>query len=123
MTKEIYIRSHRDPNFEPGIVDFENEMESVITQIRVVLGTKPGDVLGNQNFGIDLDYLVFNTVKNVQDVKKQIKEQLDLYVIPGKNITIDVDINFGNSGKGYDYALVDIILNGRKALGLLVDKD
>ena len=123
MIKEIYIRSHRDPHFEPGIVDFENEIESVITQIRVVLGTKPGDVLGNQNFGIDLDYLVFNTVKNVQDVKKQIKEQLDLYVIPGKNITIDVDINFGNSGKGYDYALVDIILNGRKALGSLVDKD
>ncbi len=123
MVKEIYIRSHTDPNFEPGIVDFENEMESVISQVRVVLGTKPGDVMGNQNFGIDLDYLVFNTVKNVQDIKKQIKEQLDTYVIPGKNISIDVDINFGNSGRGFDYALIDIILNGRKALGLLVDKD
>ena len=123
MIKEIYIRNNADPNFERGIVDFENDIESAITQVRTILGTKPGDVFGYQAFGIDLDYLVFNTVKNVQDVKAQIKEQLDLYLVPGKNITLDVDVNFGNSGHGYDYAIIDIVLNGRKALGLLVEKD
>ena len=123
MIKEIYIRDKSDPNFEEGIVDFENDVESTITQIRVLLGTKEGDVLGNNTFGIDLEYLVFNTVKNSLDVQSLVADKIRSYVIPGKNITIDTDVRFGDSGKGYDYAIIDIILNGRKALGLLVDKD
>ena len=34
-----------------------------------------------------------------------------------------VKVTFGDSGKRYDIGLVDIILNGKKALGLLVNKD
>ena len=123
MIKEIYIRDKSDPNFEEGIVDFENDVESTITQIRVLLGTKEGDVLGNNTFGIDLEYLVFNTVKNSLDIQSLVADKIRSYVIPGKNITIDTDVRFGDSGNGYDYAIIDIILNGRKALGLLVDKD
>lgn len=123
MIKEIYIRDKNDPNYEEGIVDFENDVESTITQIRTLLGTKEGDVLGNNTFGIDLEYLVFNTVKNSVEVQSLIADKISTYVVPGKNINITTDVQFGDSGHGYDYAIIDIILNGRKALGLLVNKD
>jgi hypothetical protein len=123
MINEIYIRDKSDPNFEEGIVDFENDIESTITQIRVLLGTKEGDVLGNNTFGIDIEYLVFDTVKNSIEVQDLVADKIRSYVIPGKNITITTDVKFGDSGHGYDYAIIDIILNGRKALGLLVNKD
>lgn len=123
MIKEIYIRDKSDPNYEEGIIDFENDIESAITQIRVLLGTKEGDILGNNTFGIDLEYLVFNTVKNAIEIQNLISEKIHSYIITGKNITIDTDVQFGDSGHGYDYAIIDIILNGRKALGLLVNKD
>ena len=123
MIKEIYIRDFQDPYFEPGIVDFENDIESVITQVRVLLGTKPGDVIGSPQFGIDLEYLVFNTVKDSMKIQDMINEQLQTYVQTGKNITLGVNVSFGDSGHGYDIALVDILLNGKKALGLLVNKE
>ncbi len=123
MIKEIYIRDKSDPNFEEGIVDFENDIESTITQIRVLLGTKEGDVLGNNTFGIDLEYLVFNTVKNSIEIENLVTDKIRSYVIPGKNINVETSVQFGDSGHGYDYAIIDIVLNGRKALGLLVNKD
>ena len=39
------------------------------------------------------------------------------------NIKMAVDLNFGDSGKGWDYAVLDIYINGKKTLGFLIDRD
>ena len=59
----------------------------------------------------------------LNQIKEKIKNQIDAYANFGKHITYDVDIEFGDSGEGYDYAVVDIILNGKKAAAFLIDKD
>lgn len=123
MTKEIYTRTVDDPYYEAGIIDFSNEIESKITKIRTLLSTKPGDVLGDYNFGIDLDYLVFNTKASASDVKQRIDEKLAKYVPNTSNVTVSTEVSFGHSGYGYDYAVIDIYINGTKAVGLLVDKE
>lgn len=122
MVKEIYIRPENDPNFEPGIVDYTNEIESVISQIKMILGTHKGDVLGSYSFGIDLDYLVFNTRAAAADVSTKIMDAITEYVSHGPNVSITCDVNFGDSGEGYDFAVVDIYINGSKTIGFLVDK-
>lgn len=123
MIKEIYTRSKDDPFYEKGIVDYSNEVESKITKIRTLLSTKPGDVLGDYNFGIDLDYLVFNTKDSASDIKKKIDDKISTYIPNNSNITITTELSFGQSGYGYDYAVIDIYINGSKAVGLLVDKE
>ena len=123
MIRDIYIRSEKDPNFQPGVIDYANEVENVISQIQVLLGTKKGDVLGDYFFGVDIGYAVFNTKASAQQVRDQIAEQIRTYVTHGDKISIDVDVNFGDSGLGYDYAVIDIIINGEKAIGFLIDKD
>ena len=46
-----------------------DETEQILQQIRMVLGTKPGQVLGSYEFGIDLSKFLFRmkmyTVKTV----------------------------------------------------------
>lgn len=123
MIKEIYIRTKTDPYFEEGIIDYSNEVESVISKVRTLLGTKPGEVLGDYNFGIDLDYLIFNTKLPAAEIKRKIDDKLSTYVPNTKNITISTEINFGKSGYGYDYAVIDIYINGTKSVGLLIDKE
>lgn len=123
MIKEIYIRTPEEKMYDDSIIDYSNEIESAISQIRMILGTENGEVLGEYNFGADISYLVFNTVKNSIQIKEKIKNQIDAYANFGKHITYDVDIEFGDSGEGYDYAVVDIILNGKKAAAFLIDKD
>ena len=36
MIKEIYIRTPEDPYYSEGIIDFTNEAEEIITQIKVL---------------------------------------------------------------------------------------
>lgn len=123
MVKEIYIRPKSDPMYTPGIIEYSNEIEAVISQIKMILGTKNGEVLGEYNFGLDLDYLVFNTRASAVKVRKDILDAISVYVKNKQNVDIDVEVNFGDSGEGYDYAVIDVILNGQKAIGFLIDKE
>lgn len=123
MIKEIYTRAKDDPFYEKGVIDYSNEVEAVITKIRTLLSTKPGDVLGDYNFGIDLDYLIFNTKASAKDIKKKIDDKISTYIPDTQNISVRTEINFGQSGYGYDYAVIDIYINGSKAVGLLVNKE
>ena len=123
MIKEIYIRDEKDPFYDPTMIDYSNEVEQVISQIRMILGTKPGQVLGAYHFGVDLEYVVFNTKKTAEKLGEEIREQIKSYVYYGDNISVDVEVKFGDSGKGYDYSVIDILINGSKAIGFLVDKN
>ena len=75
MIKEIYIRTPEDPYYSEGIIDFTNEAEEIITQIKILLGTAPGDVLCAPNFGIDLEYLVFKTKKAAAELSRQVSSR------------------------------------------------
>jgi hypothetical protein len=123
MLKEIYIRDESDPFYDPNMIDYTNEVENVISQIRMILGTKPGEMLGDYNFGVDLEYIIFNTRKSAEELADKIREQINVYVHHSSKISVDVDVNFGDSGRGYDYGIIDILINGSKAIGFLVDKN
>ena len=123
MVKEIYIRTPNDPNFVPNIIDYSNEVESTLSQVKMILGTNKGDVFGTYDFGLDLNYLVFGTKLPKEEIRQRLLDQIVSYGNISKNISLDIDINFGQSGYGYDYAIIDITINGKKTIGFLVDKD
>ena len=123
MVKEIYIRTPNDPNFVPNIIDYSNEVESTLSQLKMILGTNKGDVFGTYDFGLDLNYLVFGTKLPKEEIRQRVLDQSVSYGKISKNISLDIDINFGQSGYGYDYAIIDITINGKKTIGFLVDKD
>lgn len=121
--KEIYIRDDKDPYYDDTIIDYQNEVESVISQIRMILGTLNGQVFGDYDFGIDLEYMVFNTNYASNKIMEKLNDEIDKYVYHSDNISIYCDINFGDSGEGYDYAVLDIYINGAKSIGFLIDKN
>ena len=123
MVKEIYIRTPDDPNFVPNIIDYSNEVESTLSQLKMILGTNKGDVFGTYDFGLDLNYLVFGTKLPKEEIRQRLLDQIVSYGNISKNISLYIDINFGQSGYGYDYAIIDITINGKKTIGFLVDKD
>lgn len=123
MIREIYTRTKDDPYYEDGIIDFTNEVESMITKVRTLLSTKPGEVLGDYRFGLNLEYLVFNTKIPASEIEREISDKLSTYVPNTNTINISTKVSFGHSGYGYDYAVVDIYINGTKAVGLLIDKE
>ena len=59
MIKEIYCKLPSDLNYQNKI-ETVDELEQILQQIRMVLGTKHGQVLGSYHFGIDLQQYLFN---------------------------------------------------------------
>jgi hypothetical protein len=123
MIKDIYIRDENDPFYNPTIIDYANDNEYVISQIKMILSTNPGQVLGDYDFGVDLEYMVFGTKKNAEEIKEKIKQQIQTYVKLPLGMSVDCALNFGKDNNGSEYAVIDIYINGAKSIGFLIDKN
>lgn len=119
MIKDIYIRNPEDPNYVYGIYEHEDAIESIISKIKMILGTRQGQVLGDVNFGIALEDLVFETRINKFDLEERIRSQITQYVSEAAKYKIDPKVSFGKT-EGYDYCVIDFFIDNVKTLGILV---
>lgn len=123
MIKEIFIRDEKDPFYIDGVLDFTDEVESIITQIKVLLTTEKGSVFGSPDFGFNIEEYIFGTRKDAEEILEDLETDVLLYVHHSDSTRITFKLSFGDSGKGYDYAVLDIYINGAKVIGFLVDKN
>jgi len=119
MIQDIYIRSPRDPNYVYGVLQHSDPIESIIAKIRMMFGTTQGQVLGDLNFGVGLEDLVFQTRINKMELEEKIKTQIMQYIDESAKYKIEPRVSFGKE-EGYDYAVVDIFINDLKVIGILV---
>jgi len=119
MIKDLYIRNPEDPNFKYGVLEHSDPIESIISKIKMLMGTRQGQVVGDLNFGIGIEDLIFETKVNKQQLEEKIKAQFQLYISETKDFAITPQVSFGKAD-GYDYAIIDILINDKKMLGLLV---
>ena len=119
MIKEIYTRSQND-NLYVDILEHNNDIESILSQIRLILGTRRGEVLGNYNFGCGIEDLVFSTKFNNDKIKTLIQEQINDNIKEFPNYSINVDVSFFKQPNGLDGGLIDIYINKIKIQGFLV---
>lgn len=121
MIREIYTRMPSDKNYILGI-ETHSEIESILGQIRMILGTKPMQVLGNVYFGVDLNKYLFNYGLDIEQIRTSIMSHFMQYLEYDKSkYTISLDIHYGKTTEDEsDYALIDISINQQKCLGVIV---
>jgi hypothetical protein len=119
MIQDIYIRDPRDPNYVFGIYDHSDAIESIISKIKMILGTRQGQVLGDVNFGVAIEDLVFETRIDKFELEEKIRGQIFQYVSESADYQIDPKVSFGQA-EGYDYCVIDFYINQERALGVLV---
>ena len=119
MIQEIYIRTPEDPNFKLDILDHSDPIESIISKIRMILGTRQGEILGDLNFGIGIEDLVFETRINKLQLEEDIQRQIEQYVVETGKYRIRPSVSFGRTS-GYDYCVIDIYIDDEKIFGVLV---
>lgn len=119
MIRDLYIRTPEDPNYEFGLLEHSDAIESIISKIKVLMGTKSGQVFGDVALGLGIEELIFETRINKTHLEERIKMQFDLYISESKDFKITPKVNFGKED-GYDYAIIDIFINDERALGILV---
>ena len=121
MIKEIYCKLPSDTNYERRI-ETEDEAEQILQQIKMVLGTKQGQVLGSYDFGIDLQKYLFQMQYSQQQILYTVNTALARYVrFDTDKWTVYADVSWGHDvSAGYEYAVIDVIINQNKRLGILV---
>jgi hypothetical protein len=119
MIKDIYIRDPLDPNYVFGVYDHDDAIESIVSKIKMILGTRQGKTLGDVNFGVSIEDLVFETRINKFDLEEKIRAQITQYISEARQYNIQPKVSFGQT-EGYDYCIIDFYINNQKALGVLV---
>ena len=88
---DFFFRDPTDPNYRTGIYESSDEIENTITQIRMTLLTKKGEVLGEPDFGFDATgYLFEFEGESLDRIEKVADEQIHNYVMMSKLYTIAV---------------------------------
>lgn len=120
---EIYNKLPTESNYRMA-VETVDEIEYIVQQIRMVLGTSPGEVLGNVFFGIDLEKYLFNYNFNQKEIHDAILYDINMNIYYDREkYNVDIDVKFGkNVTDRTDYALIDIKVNELKYVGILVTK-
>jgi len=119
MIKEIYIRDPVDPNFKINVLDHSDPIESIISKIKMLFGTRQGQVLGDLNFGLGIEDLVFETRINKMQLEEDIKRQIGQYISESSKYKIVPFVSFGKAS-GYDYCIINIYIDDQKAFGILI---
>ncbi len=120
---DIYNRLSSDQNYKRQI-ETEDEVEMILSQVKMILGTKPGDVLGAPYFGVNIKKYLFNLSYSQEEMTKIIREGILSSIQYDKNrYSVDVSIDFGKDRNNYsDYAVINVTINQIKRLGVLISQ-
>jgi len=119
MIREIYAKDPYDTNYQEQLIEHNDVYETVLSKIRMILYTKPGEVLGDPFFGVNLEEYVFSLNASNQTIKQKIEEQIRQYVPEALVMNISVSVSFV-ARETYDVCYIDISIDGTKAMGLII---
>jgi hypothetical protein len=78
--REIYNRDPLDPNYNPYQIEVTDPIEICIGQLKMMLLTNKGEVLGDPKFGLNLEDLIFNLELSEASIRKELDLFLKVYV-------------------------------------------
>lgn len=117
---EIYPRNPDDPNYKEGLLHTDDEVEILIGMIKNCMLSRPGEVLGDPYFGIDLEGLIFELEIDQVSLRKAIELHLITYA-PLAYSTFNVDFEIGFfKGETRDACVIDFAIKGNPILGIKI---
>ena len=119
MIKDLYVKPPTDPNYNVEKLEHSDPIESIKTKLKMILGTRQGQVFGDINFGVGIEDLIFETKINKMQIEEKISSQIYQYVSESREYQIRPSVQFGK-GDGYDYCVIDFYINDQKTMGVLV---
>ena len=94
MLREIYCRNINDPGFIQGVLETGSPYEAILTKIRMIISTSKGEVLGDPNFGLSLEQLLFELNFSAGQLQKAFYAQLATYVPDTQNMPVTLEVTF-----------------------------
>jgi len=117
---DFYVRTNGDPNYDPTKIHSESEVAQLIGQIETLLFTNRGEVLGEPEFGANLEDLVYSLNYNELQVKELIETQMQRYVPLARKYNTKIVVNF-YKGEVRDIAQITIEIDSKYQVGVYIN--
>jgi hypothetical protein len=121
MPVDIYFKQENYPYYDSEEIEVVDDLEIFLQQIEMLLTTPKRSLLGDPDFGINLESYLWNFGIGSSPVKQEIYNQILKYVDYSsyESIPFDIAISF-LKGEIYDTMIVDIEIDGTKVAGYAV---
>lgn len=119
MARDIYMRDLSDPNYKEGILEVSDQIEMLIAELKMMLYTNRGEVLGAPDFGANLEEMLFNFGLNEFSIKQMLRDQTAKFIPRAMNYNVEFDVKFAQ-GTVRDICLIDVSINSQPAFGVIV---
>lgn len=109
--RDFYLRVESDPAFRPSQLEVYDELESALQQIKMTLFTNKGEVLGEPDFGLQVEKYLFEFSIDPFLLTREAGDQINKYVGEAKkrNITVKpASYNDEKAGREIFVLLIDI---------------
>ena len=79
-TTDFNVRGTNHPRYNQYRITEERRIELLLQKLETCLMTNKGEVLGDPNFGCDLEYYLWKTDASKETIKTIIYEQVNKYI-------------------------------------------
>jgi hypothetical protein len=91
--RDFYLRPDEDPAYVPDQLEVYDDLESCLQQLKMTLFTNKGEVLGEEDFGIELNKYLFDFELDPLGITRDATQQIDKYVTEAKKRGITLEPN------------------------------
>jgi hypothetical protein len=113
--RDFYMRSESDPRFRPDQIEVYDEIEACINQVKMTLLTRKGEVLGEPQFGLQIEQYLFDFEIEPTRLSEEAQSQVTSYVTEAKKRNIRIEPGYSQDEKGREIFILKIDINGRRS--------
>jgi len=116
---EIYNKLPTDDYYDDTRLEVKDEIEALISKVRMIILTRKGDVLADPEFGVDLEQFIFETFFDRASIYNELNSQFARYVPEASRYNLSSVVNT-TKGEFKDNIIIDILINQERVLGFVI---
>ena len=91
---DFYIKYQGHPRFDPSQIMEDEVLNVILQKYEMILYTNKGELLGEPDFGGDLELLLHETKVSSTTVETNLHQQIQTYITELANINYTLDVQF-----------------------------
>jgi len=116
---EFYIKKEGDPRFDVSQMEIDDEITELLIQIETLFFTNKGSVLGDADFGLNLDDYVYSFRYNDNMLVKVVKEAINQYIPLSKKYSVSVTVDFTEEVDRH-IVFISVVVDSKYQVGLYI---
>lgn len=113
--RDFYMRSESDPQFRKDQLEVYDEIEATVDKIKMTLGTKKGEVLGEYNFGLQVEQYLFDFELDPFGLAGDANSQIYKYIPEANLRKIRVEPVYTTDERDRKVYALKIAIDGRRS--------